>query len=94
MLTKTVLVLAAFAAGAMLTMLAGCASHPKTDMLVYVVRIEESQRWIWQITAANNQLIAESEQEFESCEDAIRNYTLVRNALRIHASPAIVTHKL
>jgi hypothetical protein len=94
MLTKLAIAIAAFIAGAMLTLLAGCATHPRTNLLVYVVRIEESQKWIWQITAANNQLIAESEQEFESCEAAIANYTIVRDALRVHASPAIVTNPL
>jgi hypothetical protein len=76
--------------------LAGCnTARNNSGMSPYLVRMADSDKWVWQITSANNQLVAESEQEFATVEDAIANYDLVRAAVKATAAPAIiVNHKL
>lgn len=46
-----------------------------------VVQIEATGRWVWQITADNNRLIAQSEQDFATAPAAMENYRDVRASM-------------
>jgi hypothetical protein len=58
------------------------------------VQIESTGRWIWEISANNNQPIARSEQDFESAPAALENYRDVRASMIAWPDAEVSTLKL
>ena len=58
------------------------------------VEIESTGRWVWEISANNNQTIARSEQDFESAPAAMENYRDVRASMIAWPDAEVSTLKL
>jgi predicted small lipoprotein YifL len=58
------------------------------------VQIESTGRWIWEISANNNQPIARSEQDFATAPAAMENYRDVRASMIAWPDAEVSTLKL
>ena len=71
--------------------LAGCTNtRTPAPPQPYVVQVDADGEWLWQITASNNVLIAESVRGFRDPQDALDNLNAVRAALDAHESPRLI----
>lgn len=70
----------------------GCQSAPPQPK-PYIIQIDATKTWMWQITARNNTLIAESVRDFPTSLDALDNYRAVYLSVKEAPAPDLIKDK-